>query len=202
MSYQVDNLFPTAVYVADDVKIDCDNLRDQAINLDPSLWAHEKEHHFYVSDNHVLGEYSNKYVRGVILAHAEQYIVDVLHYDIPDQCHLDVSDSWFTNTTEISQVEWHTHTHAFICGILCLDTIGQTHFRNRYKPYKFWNFNAKQDNPYTTSTYTIPSINGRLMLWEADLHHRLTTDQQRYSLAFNIMPRGQISDANTAKLTL
>jgi hypothetical protein len=202
MNYQVDHLFPTAVYVADDVQIDCDNLRDQAINLDPSLWAHDKEHHYCASDNHVLDEYSNKYARDVILAHVSQYISDVLQYDIPDQCDLAISDSWFTSTNETSDVSWHTHAHAFICGILCLDTIGQTHFQNRYRPYKFWNFGVKQDNPYTTSTYTIPSINGRLMLWQSDLHHRLTTDQQRYSLAFNIMPRGQISDAITARLTI
>lgn len=202
MNYNIDKLFPTPLYVVDidKVEIDCQILKNQALSLDDSQWT-SNDLNNAASDNNVLSEVQNQSVRRQIQKHVNQFVYDVLQYDIPDRCYLDIVDSWFTSNNEQSKVNWHNHAWSMVSGILCLDTIGQTVFGNDQQ-YSFFDFKIKEDNQWTSPEYYVPSKQGRLLIWKSELQHKIETDQQRYSLAFNVVPRGYISQGVSGRLTL
>ncbi len=204
MLYSIDNLFPTPIYVSSNHHNMCQILRNQAINLDPNKWIVNNTNNpedYYASDNHVLSEPNNKGINSIIVKHVNTFVCDILHYDIPDGCYFDIVDSWFTKTNKDIDTVWHNHSFAMICGILCLDNIGWTEFRTKYK-HKFFDFDIKEANHYTSGTYNIPSKQGTLLLWEAELEHRAVTDDLRYSLAFNVIPKGNLSNRITSRLSI
>lgn len=200
MLYSIDNLFPTPLYVSSVPETYYDDLRNQAINLDPKKWLVSTSEDYYASDNHVLSEPNNKDINSIIKKHVNTFVCDILKYDIPDKCYFDIVDSWLTKTST-GNTHWHTHSFAMICGVLCLDDIGWTEFRTKFN-HKFFDFNIKEANHYTSGTYNIPSKQGTLLLWEADLQHRVVTDDLRYSLAFNVHPKGNLSDRTTSRLSI
>ncbi len=201
MEYQIDNIFPRAIYSSDNNQIDCDSLRNQAINMDKSLIKYYPDHRHSISLNHVLSEQQNSDCATIIKQHVEIYVKDVLQYQIPDQCYFEISDSWFVYLDNDNQSKWHYHAWSMISGILCLDSIGQTEFKPQDST-QFFDFDRIPENPYTGRQYHIPSIFNRLILWESDICHKPATDQPRLSLAFNIIPKGPISQHPSAKLTL
>ncbi len=204
MSDYIQDIFPTPIYVADD--IDVSSLAEQART---AKYVFDGSQTYQIGDEHILKQKHNDQIRDVIKQHIDKLIYDTLHYKKDEIPHLDICDSWFTKSTSRGSGQYHYHAWSWYSGILYLDDLGGTYFSKAKSsiPTDFFGFQQSEDSPWLSDSFYFNSLRGRLLLFKSTLFHRpitdkLSDDQTRYSLAFNIVPRGRISNDPTARLTM
>ena len=112
-----------------------------------------------------------------------------------------ITTSWFTKTTKNQSSNYHNHHNCMISGIFYLQTDENsgdivfedfTNQRNKLIP--------KEYNIYNSTDYRIKPIDGLLILFPSEVHHKIlksTSDNYRYSLAFNLTPIGKIGTGDS-----
>tara|TARA_B100000941_G_C28500350_1_gene553738 strand:- start:60 stop:683 length:624 start_codon:yes stop_codon:yes gene_type:complete len=107
-----------------------------------------------------------------------------------------ITTSWFTKSQTSQSSNYHNHNNSMFSGILYLQTdensgdISFEDFNNRR--YKL---NVKEYNIYNCTEYQIKPIDGLLILFPSEVHHKILKNNSnivRHSLAFNIIPVGEI----------
>ena len=107
-----------------------------------------------------------------------------------------ITTSWFTKSQNSQSSNYHNHNNSMFSGILYLQTdensgdISFEDFNNRR--YKL---NVKEYNIYNCTEYQIKPIEGLLILFPSEVHHKILKNNSnivRHSLAFNIIPVGEI----------
>lgn len=107
-----------------------------------------------------------------------------------------ITTSWFTKSQNSQSSNYHNHNNSMFSGILYLQTdensgdISFEDFNNRR--YKL---NVKEYNIYNCTEYQIKPIDGLLILFPSEVHHKILKNNSnivRHSLAFNIIPVGEI----------
>jgi len=107
-----------------------------------------------------------------------------------------ITTSWFTKSQKSQSSNYHNHNNSMFSGILYLQTdensgdISFEDFNNRR--YKL---NVKEYNIYNCTEYQIKPIDGLLILFPSEVHHKILKNNSnivRHSLAFNIIPVGEI----------
>jgi uncharacterized protein (TIGR02466 family) len=104
-----------------------------------------------------------------------------------------ITTSWGTRSKIGSESEYHNHSNCWYSGVYYL--------QNDNSPIKFKNFNKlhsffhepENNNLYNSHVYTIePKIN-TLIIFPHYLYHKIEkTNSERFSIAFNLMPVGNI----------
>ena len=107
-----------------------------------------------------------------------------------------ITTSWFTKSQNSQSSNYHNHNNSMFSGVLYLQTdensgdISFEDFNNRR--YKL---NVKEYNIYNCTEYQIKPIDGLLILFPSEVHHKILKNNSnivRHSLAFNIIPVGEI----------
>lgn len=108
---------------------------------------------------------------------------------------LQVTTSWFTRTPPGERGNPHSHTNSWWSGVY--------YFRDNTSAIKFEQFDRgvmiphkiDMDNPFNSSSFVLSPQKGTLILFPSHLIHSIqknNTDVNRHSLAFNLMPHGEI----------
>ena len=112
-----------------------------------------------------------------------------------------ITTSWFTKSQNSQSSNYHNHNNSMFSGILYLRTdensgdISFEDFNNRR--YKL---NVKEYNIYNCTEYQIKPIDGLLILFPSEVHHKILKNNSnivRHSLAFNIIPVGEIGSGDS-----
>ena len=112
-----------------------------------------------------------------------------------------ITTSWFTKSQNSQSSNYHNHNNSMFSGILYLRTdensgdISFEDFNNRR--YKL---NVKEYNIYNCTEYQIKPIEGLLILFPSEVHHKILKNNSnivRHSLAFNIIPVGEIGSGDS-----
>ena len=112
-----------------------------------------------------------------------------------------ITTSWFTKSQNSQRSNYHNHNNSMFSGVLYLQTdensgdISFEDFNNRR--YKL---NVKEYNIYNCTEYQIKPIEGLLILFPSEVHHKILKNNSnivRHSLAFNIIPVGEIGSGDS-----
>lgn len=103
---------------------------------------------------------------------------------------LQISNSWSYITQKNNyQNNWHTHTNSLITGVFYLTKGAPLYIQNPYQRMWFMN----QDDPSPIYDKFIPKPGG-LLLFPSYTPHVIGLNKEsfkRYSIAFNIIPKGE-----------
>lgn len=118
---------------------------------------------------------------------------------------LDICDSWATKTLKKGFSQKHSHDNSFLSGVYYPFGSDETKICF-HKPlrYTFWNIEVKEFTPFNISTFTLNIKDNTLIFFKSYLEHEIVKyfgNDARYSIAFNIVPRGLIGTP-TAYLNL
>lgn len=137
-------------------------------------------------------------IKSEIMKHIDVFVRDYLHVD--DSITFELQNSWIVRHDRGDHAPKHIHVNSVLSGILYLDVNdnhGQLNFMKHSRddipfppsiqlPINEWNiFNSP-------SWHFSPQI-GELYIFPSGLAHGVSpsnTDDRRYSLAFNVYPRG------------
>jgi len=116
-----------------------------------------------------------------------------------------VSSSWLTKTEPNHQSHFHRHYNCYYSGVFYIDTDegGEIIFENMAD--ERFLLNKIEDNDYNTKSFIFKTENKMIIFFPSDIQHKIAenkTNKDRYSLAFNFYPIGNIGvrDSNV-KLT-
>jgi len=121
------------------------------------------------------------------------YVIDTMKYP----CDIQFTSSWFTRTYEGGRCERHSHTNSWLSGIVYFGA-----YDNDSAPLVFYNPNhitinvePFDYNYFNSLSWELRPRTNMMVLFPSSLQHQVLihkTDIKRYSLAFNIMPKGSV----------
>lgn len=101
-------------------------------------------------------------------------------------------NSWVTKTEPNGHGNEHAHSNSWLSGVYYPEDNNQSGIRFSYENTIFNNV-PKEFNIYNSHTWTLDSEKNLLIIFFSNLRHRILPNlskQNRYSLAFNVMPKG------------
>ena len=101
-------------------------------------------------------------------------------------------NSWVTKTEPDGYGNEHAHSNPWLSGVYYPEDNNQSGIRFSYDNTIF-NTVPKQFNIYNSHTWTLDAEKNLLIIFFSSLRHRILPNlskQNRYSLAFNVMPKG------------
>jgi len=109
---------------------------------------------------------------------------------------LKISESWATMVKNNGSSHKHLHNHSFISGVF-YPLLKQTVKIKFHKKYvnDFWACRPSEYNLYNSDNWTLPIEKNDLILFKSYLEHEIVKYQgkdNRYSIAFNVLPVGEI----------
>jgi uncharacterized protein (TIGR02466 family) len=149
---------------------------------------------FISSDNYLLNNIEWEELKNIFNACINNFIKDKLKYDI----NFKITESWATLTKQGGYSNRHHHSHSFISGIFYPTENKNTKLKI-YKKYvsDFWSIKPKENNLLNSDTFTMAGEKNTLLLFKSHLEHKIVkyegTDN-RYSIAFNVIPVGTIGE--------
>jgi uncharacterized protein (TIGR02466 family) len=146
---------------------------------------------------YVLERPEFKLLKEEVLKKIYEYTRDVMKWS----CDFEITTSWFNENEPGDSSHSHCHTNALISGVLYL----------RANPdsgnITFTDWSYKQIKPvpteyyiHNTQNWTYAPENKMILMFPSDLWHEVEenkSSENRYSLAFNVMPVGTIGNDNT-----
>jgi len=155
----------------------------------------------YTSNQKLLEISSFSYLKTQILELSKRYLTEIGHKFQDVQ----ISSSWGNVLQGGNQIYNHEHANAYICGAFYLDNSSPISFQN---PHLYnWKFIPESDTNSNKlrkqQEFSLSPIKNSIILFPSWLKHRVltTTQEQRISIAFNIIPKGEFG-IDTQKLYL
>lgn len=127
----------------------------------------------------------------------EQYVNDFMHNEMKyNENNFKLTTSWVAKTLPGNISHWHNHNNCFYSGVLYIDTVEDS------GEIKFTTFENRRNNLIVSEYNELNSVefyvfpnNCRIILFPAEVYHQVAKNnskQDRYSIAFNIIPTGVI----------
>ena len=188
----IEPIFPQAVIGLNKIEIDPNKVLKYLESIEfkktnPSIL---EEADTYMSKNHNVLE-SVSYLKNEIYNNIKNYLNNIMKLKMDFQ----FTTSWATKTLPNGCSQKHLHSNSFLSGVYY--PIGDKNFSIKfYKKSSFWNIEKLEVNNLNADWYVINIVeNGILILFPSDLEHSIEknlSNQTRYSIAFNILPLGEI----------
>ena len=112
-----------------------------------------------------------------------------------------ISSSWLTKTEPNHESHYHRHYNCYYSGVFYIDTDegGEIIFDNMTD--ERFLLNKVEDSDYNTRSFIFETKNKMIIFFPSDIHHKIAenkTNKDRYSVAFNLYPIGNIgiTDSN------
>ena len=145
----------------------------------------------------VLDQKKLMYLKNILMKEFYKYSYDILHYSNKFK----ITTSWFTKSEKNQSSNYHNHSNSMFSGILYIQTnksSGNISFQNfndsRYKLDSF------KYHIYNSTEYTFQPEDGLLILFPSEVHHKIlknNSNTTRHSLAFNLIPIGEIGNGDS-----
>lgn len=130
--------------------------------------------------------------------------------DFKEKYKFKVCDSWVVKLVKDVTTPRHIHSFSYFSGVVYLqvtDTDSITFFKPKTLDHSSINLDIQTNqnswNCFNSHTWSYPVRKGDVLMFPSQLEHMAKTNQSeniRYSLAFNIVPTGLISDTIGASL--
>ena len=111
-------------------------------------------------------------------------------------CDVQITTSWFTATLEGGSADEHAHCNSWFSGIVYFDEYDEDS-----SPIQFVNppsgvyVTPATDNAYNATDEVVVPERGTILLFPSNVRHRVLknySQYERYSLAFNVLPKGHV----------
>ena len=111
-------------------------------------------------------------------------------------CDVQITTSWFTATLEGGSADEHAHCNSWFSGIVYFDEYDEDS-----SPIQFVNppsgvyVTPATDNAYNATDEVVVPERGTILLFPSSVRHRVLknySQYDRYSLAFNVLPKGHV----------
>jgi|TARA_B100000035_G_C20987132_1_gene548352 uncharacterized protein (TIGR02466 family) len=189
------NVIPTFANPITSTFIDpeiCNKLSDLVSNQD---WIEDSEEAGTLGattfDKHLLD--SQTEIGGYVKQKCIDYVIDVLNYQIDIQ----LVSSWLTRTYKGGSCQQHSHYNSWYSGIIYFGE-----YDNDSAPIEFYDPVYKSIFPepfnynyYNSRSWRMDPKTNMMIIFPSHLQHKVLTHRSeilRYSLAFNIMPKGTV----------
>jgi uncharacterized protein (TIGR02466 family) len=213
MNYKLTPLFAIPLYQAilstehniDDFTYSIDYERMPANNGD------------YSCNNYILNEPRLLSLKSEIQSHIDYFLYELLDCKTDIQFHIE--NSWINKHDKNDFAGVHRHSNSLISGVYYIsvdNNSGSIVFQKDKSYYNLWNeiidieFNYQTHtdqsklNVFNAEGWGVTPKNNELILFPSHLYHLVTennSEKTRYSLAFNVFPRGKIGGKlNTLRL--
>jgi len=161
---------------------------------------------FYSVNKYVLELEELKILKNKIIEHVNFFIYDFL--DVKENMKFNIENSWVNKYLKNDTSPEHYHGNSLISGIYYLnvdENSGNITFYKDKSHYNLWtetiriDFKYQDDNKkFTNNFYNAQSVQfqpkkGDIVLFPSLLNHEVSPNESdivRYSLAFNLFPRG------------
>lgn len=171
----------------------------------------------YTANKRILDCTELKTLKGKIQSHIDYFVYEIL--DCDDRLSFEIQNSWANQHSKNDFAGIHRHSNSIISGVYYPevdDHSGAIVFQKDKSYYNLWTdtieigFNYqkhnKQDrlNVFNADAWGIYPQPGDIVLFPSLLYHSVTENlstSTRYSLAFNVFPKGAFGDAiNSLKI--
>ena len=111
-------------------------------------------------------------------------------------CDVQITTSWFTATLSGGSADEHAHCNSWFSGVVYFDEYDEDS-----SPIQFVNppsgvyVTPATDNEYNATDEVIVPERGTILLFPSSVRHRVLknySQYERYSLAFNVLPKGHV----------
>ena len=111
-------------------------------------------------------------------------------------CDVQITTSWFTATLSGGSADEHAHCNSWFSGVVYFDEYDEDS-----SPIQFVNppsgvyVTPSTDNEYNATDEVIVPERGTILLFPSSVRHRVLknySQYERYSLAFNVLPKGHV----------
>ena len=119
-------------------------------------------------------------------------------------CDVQITTSWFTATLSGGSADEHAHCNSWFSGVVYFDEYDEDS-----SPIQFVNppsgvyVTPSTDNEYNATDEVIVPERGTILLFPSSVRHRVLknySQYERYSLAFNVLPKGMIDVGDSSYL--
>ena len=116
--------------------------------------------------------------------------------DLGYHCDVQITTSWFTATLTGGSADEHAHCNSWFSAIVYFDE-----YDKDSSPIQFVNppsgvyVSPSTDNEYNATDHVVVPSRGTILLFPSTIRHRVLknySQYERYSLAFNVLPKGHV----------
>lgn len=140
-------------------------------------------------------------IKKIILDNFKNYNKEILKLN----CEFVISTSWVTKVVKNSYSQIHCHKNSFYSGVLYFgdyssESSGKIEFNTPLLPFTDFLIIPEEFNIFNSLIWNLPPQKNRLIFFPSYLQHRITEHSDmnvRYSLAFNIVPKGKYGRADS-----
>lgn len=139
-------------------------------------------------DKNILSSFKN--LEDNVNLIVRNYIIEYLSIDQDFQ----IVTSWITRSFPQTESYLHKHSNCWLSGVIHLSDDGGDIRFEKSDLNEVWRSKPPFEyNEYNSTSWSIPCQKNRILIFPANLEHKIlknTSDVTRYSLAFNIIPKG------------
>jgi uncharacterized protein (TIGR02466 family) len=194
---QIQPIFPQAVLGLTKLNVDSNKIQKYLENIEFELTNSTKEGNAlcFMSKNKNVFE-KIPFLKNEIYTQVKHYLNNVMQFKMGFQ----FTTSWVTKTEPNGYSQKHSHSNSFLSGVYYPK--GNKNFILKFlKKTSFWNIKTIENNLLNAEWYTFNiNENNVLILFPSDLEHSIEknlSEENRYSLAFNILPLGEIGSEDS-----
>jgi uncharacterized protein (TIGR02466 family) len=132
----------------------------------------------------------SKFLKKNIMDHFNYFKDNVLHYK---KVNFKITTSWISKTLSGSESEYHPHYNCWYSGVYYPGVDNSPiEFANHNQQHSFFT-EATEYNVYNSKVFEIKPNENSLIFFPHYLYHRVKkSNNDRYSIAFNLLPEGSI----------
>ena len=195
VDYTIMPLFSTPLYIKENVFIS-----DEEKNILKSVEYErmESDNGYYTKDKYILNKTEGLKIN--ISKAINQFVYEELK--VVPTIHFYITNSWAVKHKKNDWAQLHTHTNCLISGVYYFDVnedSGRLFFHKEANHFSVFPMHMDLDitehNILNSKAWNFTPKNGQLFLFPPWLQHRVSaneSDQERYSLAFNVYIKGKI----------
>lgn len=210
MNFTIHKLFPTPVYHSTIPPLDPITLHKLMNNewVAPGYLGANRTHK-ESADRKILHNPGLANLKKIIQKHIDFYVFEVL--GVGQGLSWEISTSWVNQNSKGDFHDSHYHTNSMVSGVLYLRVPDETSsiFFHRDKGHEnLWStllIEFEKDNEYNAPSIGLCPNDFDILIFPSILAHSVTTnmnDIDRFSLAFNVWPRGTIGEGGNCELSL
>jgi uncharacterized protein (TIGR02466 family) len=194
---QIQPIFPQAVLGLNKLNVDSDKILKHFENIEFEITGSTKEQNAlcFISNNKNIFE-ELTWLKNEIYSQVKYYLNNVLQFKMDFQ----FTTSWITKTEPNGYSQKHSHCNSFLSGVFYPK--GDKNFNIKfYKKNYFWNIETIENNLLNAEWYNFNIVEDNiLILFPSNLEHSIEKNLskiKRFSLAFNVLPLGEIGSQDS-----
>lgn len=208
MSYKVIPLFATPLYRSSIPDIDVLTYK-KLISFE---WEHNEGFvtHTETAERHLLDRPEFAGLKKALQQKVDEYVYNVL--GVQTDLSWPITTSWVNRSKPNDYHTQHWHSNSMVSGVFYIDTnpnSGAILFHKERNHKNLWSdqiaINFTSENDYNTEAVGILPNKNEVLLFPSVLNHSVlenTSNKDRYSLAFNVFPKGVLGKGGNSELTV